>query len=138
MIGARNVKPSTDGKRKTRNDMILAAVLLLVAAASFLLWHFSRAEGESVTVKVDGTETAVYPLSEDREVEIIGGEDNEYRNVVVIRDGKVSVSEANCPDGICVKTRSASRAGESIVCLPHKLVIEVTGEKSASGLDMTA
>ncbi len=135
MSRARNVKPSADGKHKTRNDIILAAVLLLVAAASFLWWHFSRAEGDSVTVTVDGVRTAVYSLSEDREVEITGGE---YRNVMVIRDGKVSVSEANCPDGICVKTRSASRAGESIVCLPHRLVIEVIGEEKESGLDMTA
>lgn len=135
---AQNVKPSADSKRKTRNDIILAAVLLLTAAASFLWWHFSRAEGAQVIVKINGVQTAAYALNEDREVVITGGEEDEYRNVMVIRGGEVSVSEANCPDSICVKTRAASRAGETIVCLPHRLVIEVAGEKTDSGLDMTA
>ncbi len=138
MRRALSAEPSADNRRKTRNDIILAAVLLLIAAASFLWWHFSRAEGAEVAVKINGVQTAAYALNEDREVVITGGDEDEYRNVMVIRDGKVSVSEANCPDSICVKTRAASRAGETIVCLPHKLVIEVTGEKTDSGLDMTA
>ena len=57
---------------------------------------------------------------------------------MVIRGGKVSVREANCPDRIKIKTRSASKAGETIVCLPHKLVIEIKADTAGSGLDMTA
>ena len=135
MRRAQRVNPSADNKHKTRNDIILAVVLLLAAAASFLWWNSSRAEGAFVAVKIDGKQTAVYSLSEDREVVIETGEN---RNVMVIRDGTVSVSEANCPDSICVKTRSASLSGETIVCLPHKLVIEVAAEETDSGLDMTA
>ena len=138
MIGAQNVNPSADKKRKTRNDIILAVVLLLAAAASFLWWNFSRAEGASVSVLINGVETACYALNEDREVVITTGENNEFENIMVIRGGKVSVREANCPDSICVKTRSASKAGETIVCLPHKLVIEIKADTADSGLDMTA
>ena len=138
MSGAQNIAPSADKKRKNRNDIILAVVLLLAAAASFLWWNFSRAEGASAAVLINGTETARYALSEDREVIITTGENNEYENVMVIRDGKVSVREANCPDSICVKTRAVSKAGETIVCLPHKLIIEVVASPSDSDLDMTA
>ena len=126
--------------RKTRNDIILAVVLLVIAAASFLWWRSYRDEGAFVAVNINGVQTAVYPLSEDREVLITTGENNENENLMVIEKGKVRVTEADCPDSICVKTRSASYVGESIVCLPHKLVIEIIGEKAEgdNGLDMTA
>ena len=39
--------------------------------------------------------------------------------------------EADCPDLICVHHKPISRQGESIVCLPHKVIVEVTGEESA-------
>lgn len=126
--------------RKTRNDMILAVVLLVIAAASFLWWRSYRTEGAFVAVNINGVQTAQYPLSEDREVVITTGDNNENKNVMVIEKGKVRVSEADCPDSICVKTRAASYVGESIVCLPHKLVIEIVGEEKETdnGLDMTA
>ena len=138
MRRAQSVTPSAENKRKTRNDMILAVVLLLAAAASFSWWHFSRAEGASVAVLINGVETARYALSEDREVVITTGDNNEFENIMVIENGRVTVREANCPDSICVKTRAASKAGETIVCLPHKLVIEIMAAPSDADLDMTA
>ena len=47
-------------------------------------------------------------------------------NVIEIKDGKVYVSEADCPDKLCVKQGPISKAGETIVCLPHKLVVRIT------------
>ena len=54
-------------------------------------------------------------------------------NLVVVEDGKVSVAASDCPDQICVKHRPISLARESIVCLPHKLVIEMA--EGADGTD---
>ena len=113
------------GGRKFRNDLIfIVAILALVAigaAALFLL----RGQGSAVRVEVDGTVIGTYPLSVDREVEIITGENGEERNLLVIKDGKATVSTATCPDGICAAHKPISREGESIVCLPHKVVITV-------------
>ena len=58
---------SANKNRKIRNDIILAAVIVIIAAAGLMLWRFNRAEGVSVAVNIDGVQTAVYPLSEDRE-----------------------------------------------------------------------
>ena len=77
--------------RKTRNDIILAVVLLVIAAASFLWWRSYRDEGAYVAVNINGVQTAVYPLSEDREVLITTGENNENENLMVIEKGKVRV-----------------------------------------------
>ena len=121
-------KPTAHGGgRKFRNDLIfIAAVLALVAvgaAALFLL----RGEGSTVQVEVNGTVTGTYPLSVDREVEIITGENREERNLLVIKDGKATVTFATCPDGICAAHKPISSEGESIVGLPHKVVITVIG-----------
>ena len=54
------------------------------------------------------------------------GENGEELNRLVSRDGKVFVETATCPDGICVSHRAIFRNGESIICLPHSVVITVT------------
>ena len=134
---SRRQNTSANQNRKIRNDIILAAAIVIIAAAGLMLWRFNRAEGVSVAVNIDGVQTAVYPLTEDREVVIPTGDDGEHRNVLVIRDGKAYISQADCPDEICVKTRAAAYVGETIVCLPHKLVIEITAAGVAPDLDMT-
>lgn len=50
-------------------------------------------------------------------------------NVFMCYDGKASMIAASCPDKICVHHIAVSSAGESIICLPHKLIIEIIGEK---------
>ena len=121
-------KPTAHGGgRKFRNDLIFVAALLVIiaigAAALFLL----REEGSTVQVEVNGTIIGTYPLSVDREVEIITGDSGEELNLLVIKDGKASVTTATCPDGICAAHKPISREGESIVCLPHKVVVTVVG-----------
>ena len=83
---------------KVRNDIILAAVLLLVAVAGFLLYKGFQREGDFVTVSVDNVIVARFSLDEDTEYEIngIGG-----KNLLVIKDGKADITIADCPDGIC-------------------------------------
>ena len=109
--------------KRGRNDLILIALLLALAAG---LWLWTGRPGERggwVVVTVDGTETARYPLWEDRQVTIGEGD----YNVLTISEGTAAVTEANCGDHTCVRTGTVSRAGESIICLPHRLVIEIAG-----------
>ena len=54
-------------------------------------------------------------------------------NTINIKDGKVSVTEANCHDELCVKSHKISRDGEMIVCLPHKLYVKI--EDDSDGID---
>lgn len=57
-------------------------------------------------------------------------------NLVELDDNKVRVIEADCPDKIDVKQGYISRIGETIVCLPNKLVIEIKGLKTDSDIDI--
>lgn len=51
------------------------------------------------------------------------------KNIIQIEKGKVRIIEADCPDRICIKNGWISEPGQMIVCLPHKLVIEIKGDK---------
>ena len=114
---------------KRRNDLLLIGGLLLAAA---LLWILTRPGGTGgwAVVVEDGTETARYPLDVEQTV-TIGGDDY---NVLRIAGGEASIAEANCGDHTCVRTGPVSREGETIVCLPHRLVIRVEGGE-ASGFE---
>ena len=115
------------GGRKFRNDMIFIAAILVIIAMVAAVLFFLRGEGSTVRVEVNGTVIGTYPLSVDREVEIKTGENGEELNLLVIKDGKATVTTATCPDGICAAHRPISREGESIICLPHKVVVTVIG-----------
>lgn len=108
---------------KRKNDLRLILLLLLAAGlltAAILLF---QSEGEYAVVIQDGVEIARYPLSvEDRIV--IHHPDGGY-NILIIQNGYADVAEADCPDELCVLQRKIHANGETIVCLPHKLVIQI-------------
>ena len=107
-----------------RNDIIFIAALLVIVAAIGGGFFLLRPEGSTVTATVDGVTYGTYSLSVDTVVDIQTGDGQ--LNRLVIQDGKAYVETATCPDGICASHRFISRRGESIVCLPHKVVITVT------------
>jgi len=110
-----------------KSDWILfAACLLLGAVGMLILWVLPK-QGDSVRIMSDGKEYAVYSLSEDREITI---ESDYGQNVLVIRGGSVFMKEADCPDRYCVEHAPLEKSGEPIVCLPHRIVVEIiTKEK---------
>ena len=112
----------SSGRRKLRNDIIFISVLIaLIMAAALGVLLFSR-DGDTVIVTVDGQIYGEYSLNTDRQVEIVNGEGY---NLLVIEGGKAFVKSASCPDGICSSHRAVSKDGESIICLPNKVVVEI-------------
>lgn len=114
-----------------KNDFILLAVLVVIALAAFcgvsLYSALSTKEPEAV-VYLNGEEQGRYPLSEDATVEL--RQESGY-NILKIQDGKADITEASCPDKVCVNHRAVSKQGESLVCLPNKMVVEIeNGEES--------
>lgn len=113
------------GGRRFRNDVILIAALLAIIALAGLLVFLFRQPGDTVIVTIDGEHFATYSLSENATVPIQTGKDGEQINLLIIQDGQAYVQKASCPDGICAAHRPIKREGESIVCLPHRVVITV-------------
>lgn len=121
-------------KKKIRNDIILAVIVIAVAAIGLFLLNAFKTEGSYAVVKIDGKETARYPLSVNTEVVI--KTENDGTNTLVIEDGKAYMTNADCPDKICEGHGKISYTGETIVCLPHKVVIEIADNNSENELDV--
>ena len=120
-------------KRKIKNDIILAVIVIVVAAVGLLLLNIFKTEGSFAVIKIDGIETERYPLSVNTEVVIETGDNG--RNTLVIEDNKAFMKDANCPDKICEGHSKISYKGETIVCLPHKVVIEIVADETTDELD---
>ncbi|WP_122646024.1 NusG domain II-containing protein [Enterococcus mediterraneensis] len=112
-------------------------IILLLIAASFIPVLIFSNQNSSQTVaakeavlRIDGVEKKTFSLDEGEKYTYrYENEDGDY-NVIEVDNGRIRITEADCGDQICVRRGWASENGETIVCLPHKLVIEI---KAADG-----
>lgn len=111
---------------KYKNDLLLTAALLVCAGLVFLGILIFRKPGAYVCARTDGREVFRMPLDTAYHREVIESDAGGY-NVIEIRDGFVSVTDASCPDRICVHQGRISSAGENIICLPNRLIVTVEG-----------
>lgn len=109
----------------TRADRVLILVLAVLALASWPL--AAAAAGKSAgTVIISGPAgSTTLPLAQDARLQVEG---ERGPLTVVIAEGAVRVTEADCPDHVCVKTGSVSAAGALVACVPNGVVVRVGGE----------
>lgn len=113
-----------------KNDVILGGGILIAALLLFLVMHLTRGEdGNQIQITVDGTVYGTYSLAKDQVIEV---KEKDFYNRIRIQDGKAYMEEANCTDGYCEEQGKISGRSQTIVCLPHKLVVEVL---DADGLE---
>lgn len=105
-----------------KNEILIIAGILFVALLSFLIIEFTKEEGAYVVVTVDGVEIDRYSLEFEGEYSLNGG-----TNILCIKDGEAYLVDANCPDKLCVHQGAIDKSGETITCLPNKLVVTVYG-----------
>ena len=120
--------------KKHKNDILLVLALLVAAGALWIYTLLSREEGAEAVVTVAGEELCRLPLAEDAEM-LIG--EGEHTNLLIISGGEAYIAEASCPDGVCVRSGAVSFDGQTVVCLPHKLVLSIEGGAD-SGFDGVA
>ena len=116
-----------------RGDLLAGAAVLLLAAAA-AVWLAVRAaavDTAAAQVYLAGELVAELPLDRDGTYEVEGA----YHNTVTVKDGKVAVTESDCPGGNCLHSGWISTAGRSIVCLPNRMEIRLTGAAS-DGVDI--
>lgn len=110
-------------KLKGKYDKLLILLLAIVIIFLFAMQRITGSKGAYITITQNGTVIGKYSLYEN-ETFTIYTSDN-HLNTICIDNGQVWIEDADCPDGLCVKQGAISRNGESIICLPHKLVITV-------------
>ncbi len=110
-----------------KKDVVLILVIIIAAGLASGFHELIGADSAGcVTVKVDGVIEGVYSLGEDQEVDINGG-----TNHLVIKNGKADMTEADCPDKLCVHQKAISKNHESIICLPNKVIVEADSRENS-------
>jgi hypothetical protein len=111
-------------------DIVLVSILLVVSTigAMFIAYGGTYTADANVRVMVDGTLYGVYPFGEAREIVVR----KDYENRIVIEKGdagkmRVRMEDATCPGKDCVHHAPIDLSGQSIVCLPNRLSVEIEG-----------
>ena len=113
--------------------LIILGVIAAVCVAGLVFLSLHRQPGAMVRITQDGQQVGLYPLDEPRTLRYES--DHGGYNVVVIQDGTVRVSEADCPDQICVRKGATNQTADPIACLPNGLIVEVLAGEDTSQLD---
>lgn len=113
-----------------RNDLILLGGILFLAIISFCLYTaFYHKAGKTVQVSIDGKVTKEFPLNKNTRYTIHSKKNG--RNILQIKNGYASISDANCPDQLCVHQKKIHNTGETLVCLPHKVIVSVVSKENS-------
>lgn len=115
-------------KKFGKTDIILWGIVLCVALVLLLVYQMTAENGSYVQVRVSGKVQGQYSLDTNGTYEISGK--GRGKNLLVVKDGKAYIKEANCPDKLCVKQGKVQKVGESLICLPNEVVVEVVRETS--------
>ena len=99
-----------------KKDIILIAAVLAISLISFAAIKMTQKDGKEV-YKTSIKKDQIYQIPEENGT-----------NVMQIKDGKVTMKKADCKDQICADHKAIEKSGETIVCLPHKVVIEIRSE----------
>lgn len=111
-------------KKHSKNEFIFIVGLLFVSFfCLFFLKRLHRENADYAQIMVDGKIIGNYSLAEEKTF-LIETESGHY-NKVIINQGEIYVSEADCPDLNCVKQGAINKNAQTVICLPHKLVITV-------------
>ncbi len=110
-------------KTISKADISLLVIIITVCLGLIILFNNYSKPGVEVRIMVDGKLIDSFNISHDVETTVTT---KNGKNTVIIENGEVYVQDADCPDKICVNHKPISNTGETIICLPHKLVIEIS------------
>lgn len=113
----------------SRNAKIILILLLAAAvvSAGFLLLRQKKTSSPVARITRDGELLREIPLDEVEESYSFVVEDEAGSNTILVEPGRIRVSQADCPDQVCVNQGFISDGTVPVVCLPHKLMIEIVG-----------
>ena len=114
-----------------RGDIVILILALLLCAAPLLMLLPAPSAPARAVVRQNGAVLYTLPLEADVEKEVLSPDDSGF-NLIRVQGGTVYMADADCPDRTCVRMGAISRAGETLVCLPHRLTITLEGAANSA------
>ena len=122
-----------------KGDYIIIGIILIITSALFFITQNSSNEHFShlkATIFINNTVYKTIDLNSETQ-QTIQINESLGSNTIKIENNAIWIEDASCPDKICVLDGKIYEAGEILVCLPHKLLIEIEGYNNASVDDVT-
>lgn len=111
-------------------DFVIIAVLMILSFLPEIILGAKVGKGYENTyaeITVSGSLYKTIPLSIHKGEEFIEVETKYGTNIIKVSDNKIGIIEADCPDKVCMNPEYIEKPGQSLVCLPHKVMIEIKG-----------
>ena len=122
-----------------KGDIIISISLLVISILMAFTISNNNIEkisnNTSKLLRVEKNSKLLYELHLDEDREIVLQDNNKY-NKIIIKDGKVYMKEANCRDQICVHMHPIKEMGETIICLPNQVFLEIIDPNSDTNNDI--
>lgn len=119
-------------------DFVIIVCLLILSFVPHFVFGktlYKNYDSTYVSLKISGKHYKnILLLSKDEDEFVIRTPNG--NNTLSIKDGLVQITQADCHDDLCVKQGIISKVGQSIICLPHELVIEIKGDNDSSDGDV--
>lgn len=119
-------------------DIIIILFLIILSFVPYLIFAKTLSKDYSSTyanIKVSGDVYDNIPLSFFKGEKTLVVKTNHGNNTISIKDNTIKIIEADCRDDLCIKQGVISKVGQTIVCLPNELIIEIKGDESNSDSD---
>lgn len=122
----------------SKNAKIILILLLAAAglSAGVIFMQKKQPASPMARITLDGELLEEIRLDQVEKAYSFVVEDEFGSNTILVEPGRIRVSQADCPDQVCVNQGFISDGTVPIVCLPHKLIIEIVG--GGSDLDAAA
>lgn len=117
---------NVEKKRKTLAwDLLLIAFFVILALIAFLVVSRTEMPASYAIVRINGEVAGKFSLQENGTYVLNSG-----TNILEIKDGYAYLTDAQCPDKLCVKQGRVHSTGQCITCLPNKLTVTMEGGES--------
>lgn len=108
--------------------IVIACILVISSVSVFAYMKFFAGSHHIAEIKQDGKVIKTVDLDKVKDGQDIRiSYDTDHYNIVRIEKGRIRITDADCPDKVCVKTGWITQPGQSVICLPHKLIINIEG-----------
>lgn len=123
-----------------KGDYVVIILIIIFAFSTFVLTNKKNISNKDsynkeVVITVDGKEEGRYNLNETKNKKL-NIETKYGKNTVLIKNNKVDITDSNCSDKLCVQMNPISKSGESLICLPNRLVVTIESIDKDNELDV--
>lgn len=112
-------------QNKKKNIILFGGVLLLIGVAFFVRGVLYSGQEAHIEIVCENEVCYTFDMDETKTIRV-EHPDGSY-NVVCIEHGTVRVEDADCDNHDCIKQGRISKVGQSVICLPHQMVIRIVG-----------